>query len=161
MSNSRKTLTRQDLYDAVYQKAKLSRSETASLVELVLKEITDVVVRGETVKLASFGNFVVHEKGERMGRNPKTGVPASIPSRRVVSFKASAIMKQRINVDHQLDRSEKVMRKIDMESATQAWVLEGKKSAGILAFAHEGAKGGTHASFRGCTDTNKMSLLIQ
>lgn len=120
MSNSRKTLTRQDLYDAVYHKARLSRSETASLVELVLKEITDAVVRGETVKLASFGNFVVRDKGERMGRNPKTGVPAPIPSRRVVSFKASAIVKQRINVDHQLDRSEKVMRKIDTISAGQA-----------------------------------------
>jgi integration host factor subunit alpha len=119
MSSSRKTLTRHDLYEAVYQKAGLSRSETASLVELVLKEITDVAVSGETVKLASFGNFVVREKGERIGRNPKTGVPAPITSRRVVGFKASAIMKQQINVDRLLDRSEKDSRKIDMVT-TQA-----------------------------------------
>jgi len=76
-------------------------------------------VSGETVKLASFGNFVVREKGERIGRNPKTGVPAPITSRRVVCFKASAIMKQQINVDRLLDRSEKDSRKIDMVT-TQA-----------------------------------------
>jgi integration host factor subunit alpha len=66
MSNPGKTVTRLDLYDAVYQKVGLSRSESASLVELVLKEIKDCVARGESVKLASFGNFAVHEKGERM-----------------------------------------------------------------------------------------------
>jgi integration host factor subunit alpha len=120
MSSPRKTLTRHDLYEAAYQKAGLSRSETASLVELVLTEITDVVVSGETVKLASFGTFAVREKGERMGRNPKTGVPAPIKSRRVVCFKASAIMKQQINVDRLLDRSEKVPKRIDTASATQA-----------------------------------------
>jgi integration host factor subunit alpha len=119
MSSPRKTLTRHDLYEAVYQKAGLSRSETASLVELVLKEITDVVVSGQTVKLASFGNFVVREKGERIGRNPKTGVPAPIKSRRVVCFKASAIMKQRMNVDRLLDRSGNVPKKLDMASDTR------------------------------------------
>jgi integration host factor subunit alpha len=117
MSNPGKTVTRLDLYDAVYQKVGLSRSESASLVELVLKEIKDSVARGESVKLASFGNFAVHEKGERMGRNPKTGVPAPIPSRRVVLFKASAIMKQRINAVRLQERSEKAVREADMASA--------------------------------------------
>ena len=117
MSNSGKTATRLDLYNAVYQKAGLSRSETASLVELVLKEIEDSLASGETVKLASFGTFAVRKKGERMGRNPKTGVPARIPSHRVVLFKASDIMKQRINADHLSER--KTLKKTDMVGAPQ------------------------------------------
>ena len=68
-----KTVTRADLCEAVYQKVGLSRTESAALVELVLKEITDCLERGETVKLSSFGSFVVRKKGQRIGRNPKTG----------------------------------------------------------------------------------------
>ena len=94
-----KALTRVELCDAVYRKAGLSRSESSALVELVLKEISDSVARGETVKLSSFGNFTVRQKGKRMGRNPKTGVEVPISPRRVVVFKASAIMKQQINGD--------------------------------------------------------------
>jgi integration host factor subunit alpha len=92
-----KAVTRARLYDAVYQKVGLSRSESSVLVELVLKEIADSVARGEAVKLSSFGTFTVRKKGQRMGRNPKTGVDVPISSRRVVVFKASAVMKQRIN----------------------------------------------------------------
>jgi integration host factor subunit alpha len=92
-----KAVTRAQLYDAVYQKVELSRSESSALVELVLKEIADSLARGEAVKLSSFGTFTVRNKGERMGRNPKTGVDVPISSRRVVVFKASAVMKQRIN----------------------------------------------------------------
>jgi integration host factor subunit alpha len=109
MTNPGKTVTRLDLYDAVYQKVGLSRSESAFLVERVLKEIKDSVARGEPVKLASFGTFTVRKKGKRMGRNPKTGVAAPIPSRRVVSFKASAIVKQRINAVRLQGRSEKML----------------------------------------------------
>ena len=69
----------------------------ATLVELVLKEITDCLERGETVKLSSFGSFVVRKNGQRMGRNPKTGEEAPISPRRVVVFKPSSILKQRIN----------------------------------------------------------------
>jgi integration host factor subunit alpha len=98
-------VTRVELYDAVYRRVGLSRSESASLVELVLTEITDSMARGETVKLSSFGTFTVRKKGKRMGRNPKTGVAAQIPSRRVVIFKASAVMKQRINPDRLQERS--------------------------------------------------------
>jgi integration host factor subunit alpha len=67
------------------------------LVELVLKEITDCLERGETVKLSSFGSFVVRNKGQRIGRNPKTGKEVPISPRRVMVFKPSAILKQRIN----------------------------------------------------------------
>ena len=92
-----KTVTRADLCEAVYQKVGLSRTELATLVELVLKEITDCLERGETVKLSSFGSFVVRKKGQRIGRNPKTGKEVPISPRRVMVFKPSAILKQRIN----------------------------------------------------------------
>jgi nucleoid DNA-binding protein len=68
---SGKTVTRADLCEAVYQKVGLSRTESATLVELVLKEITDCLERGDTVKLSSFGSFVVRKKGQRTGRNPR------------------------------------------------------------------------------------------
>ena len=93
-----KTVTRADLCEAVYQKVGLSRTEFAALVELVLKEITDCLERGETVKLSSFGSFVVRKKGQRIGRNPKTGTEVPISPRRVMVFKPSAILKQRINM---------------------------------------------------------------
>lgn len=73
-----KTLTRVDLYAAVYEKTSLSRSESSAIVESVLKEITATMVRGETVKLSSFGLFIVRKKNQRMGRNPKTGTAAPI-----------------------------------------------------------------------------------
>ena len=94
---SGKTVTRADLYQAIYQKVGLSAPQSAALVELVLKEITDCLERGETVKLSSFGLFVVRKKGQRMGRNPKTGEEVPISPRRVIVFKPSAILKQRIN----------------------------------------------------------------
>ena len=94
---SGKTVTRADLCEAVCQKVRLSQIEAAKLVELVLTAITDCLERGETVKLSSFGLFVVRKKGPRMGRNPRTGEEAPISPRRVVVFKPSAILKQRIN----------------------------------------------------------------
>jgi len=80
----------------------LSGTECTTLVELVLKEITDCLERGETVKLSSFGLFVVRKKGQRMGRNPKTGEEAPISPRRVVVFKPSEVLKQRINAPRSL-----------------------------------------------------------
>lgn len=97
MPRAGKTVTRVELYDAVYRKVGLSRSKSSALVELVLEEISDSVARGETVKLSSFGTFTVRKKGERIGRNPKTGAEVPITPRHVVVFKASAIMKQQIN----------------------------------------------------------------
>jgi integration host factor subunit alpha len=94
---TRKTVKRADLCNAVYQKTGLSRAESETLVELVLKEITGCLERGETVKLSSFGSFVVRNKRQRIGRNPKTGKEAPILPRRVMVFKPSESLKQRIN----------------------------------------------------------------
>lgn len=92
-----KTVTRADLCEAVYQKVGLSRTESADLVEMVLDEISDCLVRGESVKLSSFGSFLVRQKGERIGRNPKTGEEVPISPRRVMVFKPSNVLKQKIN----------------------------------------------------------------
>jgi integration host factor subunit alpha len=93
---SKKAVTRADLCEAVYKKAGLSRSESTTLVALVIKEITDRLELGETVKLSSFGSFVVRKKGPRIGRNPKTGKETPIAPRRVMVFKPSAVLKQRL-----------------------------------------------------------------
>jgi len=94
---SGKTVTRADLSEAVYQKVGLSRTESSALVERVLAEICASLSKGETVKLSSFGSFIVREKGERIGRNPKTGVEVPIEPRRVMVFKPSNVLKARIN----------------------------------------------------------------
>jgi integration host factor subunit alpha len=92
-----KTVTRADLSEAVYQKVGLSRTESADLVESVLSEICNSLAAGETVKLSSFGSFIVRDKGERVGRNPKTGIEVPIDPRRVMVFKPSNVLKARIN----------------------------------------------------------------
>ena len=92
-----RTITRADLCEAVYQRVGLSRTESAELVENVLAEMSEAIARGETVKLSSFGSFVVRSKGERVGRNPKTGIEVPITPRRVMVFKPSNILKSRIN----------------------------------------------------------------
>ncbi|MBT5051115.1 MAG: integration host factor subunit alpha [Rhodospirillaceae bacterium] len=91
------TMTRAQLSEAVYQEVGLSRNESAELVENVLDEISDTLVRGEPVKISSFGSFAVRQKGERKGRNPKTGEEVPIKPRRVLVFRASNVLKQRIN----------------------------------------------------------------
>ena len=93
---SGRTITRADLAEAVYRKVGLSRTESAQLVESVLDEVCDAIVRGETVKLSSFATFHVRDKRERIGRNPKTGEEVPILPRRVMTFKASNVMKSRI-----------------------------------------------------------------
>jgi integration host factor subunit alpha len=100
---SQRTVTRAELSEAVYQRIGLSRSESSSLVELVLSEISDSLSKGNSVKLSSFGSFLVRDKGERVGRNPKTGVEVPIDPRRVLVFKPSNIMKARINGEAQPD----------------------------------------------------------
>ncbi len=91
-----RTVIRANLSEAVYQEVGLSRSESAELVDSVLHEISDALVRGETIKLSSFGSFVVRQKGERVGRNPKTGEEAPILPRRVLVFRASPALKERV-----------------------------------------------------------------
>ena len=92
-----RTITRADLAEAVYRQVGLSRADAANMVEVVLKEISDAAVKGENIKLSSFGTFMVRSKKERQGRNPKTGEEVPITPRRVMTFKASNIMKRRIN----------------------------------------------------------------
>lgn len=95
------TVTRADLAEAVYRNVGLSRTESAQLVEMVIDEICDAIVRGETVKLSSFATFQVRSKKERIGRNPKTGEEVPILPRRVMTFKASNVLKSRILESHQ------------------------------------------------------------
>ncbi|SJZ86597.1 integration host factor subunit alpha [Consotaella salsifontis] len=95
-----KTLTRADLAEAVFRKIGLSRTESAHLVETVLEEICSTIARGESVKISSFGSFVVRSKNERIGRNPKTGEEVPISPRRVAVFKPSNVMKDRILSAH-------------------------------------------------------------
>lgn len=91
------TVTRADLCEAVHEEVGLSRQECSSMVERTLELIVESLERGETVKLSGFGVFQVREKRARMGRNPKTGEPAAINPRRVISFRASQIMKSRVH----------------------------------------------------------------
>ena len=92
-----KTVTRAQLGEAVYQEVGLSRSDSSDLVESVLEEIADALERGEGVKISSFGSFIVREKGQRTGRNPKTGEEVPILPRKVLVFRASHVLKDRIN----------------------------------------------------------------
>ena len=89
----------------VASKVGLSRGDSADLMESVLKEISDCIVRGETVKLAGFGTFTVRKKSQRPGRNPRTGVDVIIEPRRVVVFKASPIVKAQMNAKRPVCRS--------------------------------------------------------
>lgn len=92
-----KTVTRAELVEAVYQEVGLSRNESAQLVEGVLAEIADTLARGEQVKISSFGSFSVRQKGQRIGRNPKTGDEVPILPRKVLVFRPSHVLKDRIN----------------------------------------------------------------
>ena len=94
---SAKTLTRADLAEAVVDQIGLPRNESQDLVELVLGEISNSLALGEQVKLSSFGSFGIRSKGQRIGRNPKTGHEVPITPRRVLVFRPSNIMKGRIN----------------------------------------------------------------
>lgn len=91
-----KTLTRMDLAEAVHGQVGLSRNDSAELVEAVLGHISDALVSGESVKISSFGTFSVREKAARVGRNPKTGQEVPIHPRRVLTFRSSHLMKDRV-----------------------------------------------------------------
>jgi len=94
---AQRTVTRVDLAEAVYRCVGLSRKESAILVQSVLDELADALIGGESVKLSSFGRFLVRAKSERIGRNPKTGIEVPITQRRVMVFKPSNVLKGRIN----------------------------------------------------------------
>jgi integration host factor subunit alpha len=91
------TITRAQLGEAVYQEVGLSRNESAELLEAVLSQISDALARGETVKISSFGTFSVRQKGQRIGRNPKTGEEVPILPRKVLVFRPSQVLKNRVN----------------------------------------------------------------
>jgi integration host factor subunit alpha len=97
---SGQTITRADLSEAVYQQVGLSRNESAALVETVLDEIANALAEGESVKISSFGSFAVRQKGQRVGRNPKTGEEVPILPRRVLVFRASHVLREFINKHH-------------------------------------------------------------
>ena len=96
MMRSVGTLTRADLAETINRKMGLSRAESLDLVEQVLAKMTDALVHGENVKISGFGSFVLRDKKERIGRNPKTGVEVPITPRRVMTFRASQLLKDRV-----------------------------------------------------------------
>ena len=94
---SGKTLTRADLTEVLHREVGLSRTESADMVNSILDLVSDALISGQTVKLSSFGTFMVRAKRQRMGRNPKTGVEVPITPRRVLVFRPSQIMKNIVN----------------------------------------------------------------
>lgn len=90
------TLTRADISEVLHREVGLSRADSASLVEQILLHMCDALARGQNVKISGFGSFVLRDKGERIGRNPKTGVEVPIAPRRVLTFRASQMMRDRI-----------------------------------------------------------------
>jgi integration host factor subunit alpha len=91
------TLTRADLADAIHDEIGLSRSESANIVERILHHMCAALSDGQNVKISGFGSFILRDKGERIGRNPKTGVEVPIAPRRVLTFRASQIMRERVS----------------------------------------------------------------
>ncbi|MFM5906007.1 MAG: integration host factor subunit alpha [Novosphingobium sp.] len=93
---SMSTLTRADLADAINRKMGLSRAESLGLVESILGHMSDALADGENVKISGFGTFLLRDKSQRIGRNPKTGVEVPITPRRVMTFRASQLLKERV-----------------------------------------------------------------
>jgi integration host factor subunit alpha len=94
----KRTTTRADLLNAVYESCKgLSRAQARDIFEMALEEISQALVRGETVKLRSFGFLCGPAKRERIGRNPRTGLEVPIKPRRVLTFRPSPVLVASIN----------------------------------------------------------------
>lgn len=90
------TLTRAEIADALNRKLGLSRAESLAMVESIITKMSDALARGENVKISGFGTFLLRDKTERIGRNPKTGIEVPITPRRVMTFRASQLLKERI-----------------------------------------------------------------
>ena len=97
-----RTTTRSTLSEAVFKNVGLSRNESATLVDSVFSEILNSLITGDDVKISSFGTFVVRQKKERIGRNPKTGEEVPITARSVVTFRASNVLKSKVNTKNKL-----------------------------------------------------------
>jgi len=93
---SMSTLTRADLAEAINRRLGLSRAESLGMVESILDLMSDALAGGENVKISGFGTFLLRDKAERVGRNPKTGVEVPITPRRVLTFRASQMLKDRV-----------------------------------------------------------------
>ncbi|ANY20334.1 Integration host factor subunit alpha [Tsuneonella dongtanensis] len=96
MMRSVGTLTRADLADTINRKLGFSRAESLDLVESILRHMCEAMSKGENVKISGFGTFVLRDKKERIGRNPKTGIEVPITPRRVMTFRASQLLKERV-----------------------------------------------------------------
>lgn len=94
---SRSTMTKADIVEKVYSKIGFSKKEASELVEMVFSTLKDVLHKGDKVKISGFGNFVVREKNERVGRNPQTSEPIKISARRVLTFRPSQVLKAMLN----------------------------------------------------------------
>lgn len=94
---SSETLTRAAIADAIHRELGLSRTESLAMVESILEHMSDALEKGEHVKISGFGTFLLRDKGQRIGRNPKTGVEVPITPRRVMTFRASQMLKDRIS----------------------------------------------------------------
>ena len=90
------TLTRADLAEAIHNDVGLSRADSAHMVERILGHMCEALAKGQNVKISGFGSFVLRDKGERVGRNPKTGIEVPIAPRRVMTFRASQIMRDKV-----------------------------------------------------------------
>jgi integration host factor subunit alpha len=90
-------MTRADIVDRIYEKVGLSKKEAQEIIEIIIDTITETLKEGETVKITGFGTFTVRKKAPRRGRNPKTGEEVEISARRVVSFRPSNILKEKVN----------------------------------------------------------------
>jgi len=101
-----KTTTRSTLSEAVFKNVGLSRNESANLVDSVFSEILMSLINGDDVKISSFGTFIVRDKKERIGRNPKTGEEVPITARSVVTFRASNVLKSKVNSKNKINISE-------------------------------------------------------
>ena len=99
MMRSVGTLTRADLADTINRKLGFSRAESLDLVESILRHMCEAMAKGENVKISGFGTFVLRDKKERIGRNPKTGVEVPITPRRVMTFRSSQLLKERVAKD--------------------------------------------------------------
>ncbi len=93
---SEETLTRAAIAEAIHNRLGVSRAESLAMVESIIDHICDALEAGENVKISGFGTFLLRDKGERIGRNPKTGVEVAITPRRVLTFRASQMLKDRV-----------------------------------------------------------------
>ncbi len=103
-----KTTTRSTLSEAVFKNVGLSRNESSALVDTVFNEILKSLIEGDDVKISSFGTFIVRNKKERIGRNPKTGEEVPITARSVVTFRASNVLKSRVNLKNKSQKIDNI-----------------------------------------------------